>query len=67
MIRYKMPILEEIKKAGYSTARLRNEKLLGENAIQSLRHDEMVGIATLNKICRILDRQPGELIEYVDE
>lgn len=67
MIRYKMPILEEIKRAGYSTARLRNEKLLGENAIQSLRHDEMVGIATLNKICCILNRQPGELIEYVDE
>lgn len=67
MIRYKIPILEEIKKAGYSTARLRCEKLLGENAIQSLRHDEMVGISTLNKICRILNRQPGELIEYVDE
>ena len=43
---------------------MRKEKLLGENAIQSLRKNEMVGIAALDKICSMLDIQPGEIIEY---
>ena len=34
MLKYKIDVLESLKEAGYTTTRLRNEKLLGENAIQ---------------------------------
>ena len=66
MFVYKLDVLESLKEHGYNTGRLRKEKLLGENAIQSLRNGEMVGIIALEKICRLLDTQPGNIIQYID-
>lgn len=66
MFTYKIDVLESLKEAGYNTTRLRREKLLGENAIQSLRQGEMVGIIALEKICALLDMQPGNIIKYVE-
>lgn len=66
MLAYKIDVLETLKESGYNTTRLRKEKLLGENAIQSLRRGEMVGIIALEKICALLDMQPGNIIKYVE-
>lgn len=67
MLTYKIDVLEMLKESGYNTTRLRKEKLLGENAIQSLRRGEMVGIIALEKICSLLDMQPGNIIKYVEK
>ena len=67
MLTYKIDVLETLKESGYNTTRLRQEKLLGENAIQSLRRGEMVGIIALEKICSLLDMQPGNIIKYVEK
>mgnify|MGYP004504145501 FL=1 len=66
MLKYKIDVLDTLKESGYTTTKLRKEKLLGENAIQSLRHGEMVGIIALDKICTLLDMQPGNIIKHVD-
>lgn len=66
MFVYKLNVLEALKENGYNTTKLRKEKLLGENAIQSLRHGEMVGIIALEKICALLDMQPGSIIKYIE-
>ena len=62
MFRYKIDVLHALKEKGYNSTKLRKEKLLGENAIQSLRKDEMVGIIALEKLCSILEMQPGDII-----
>lgn len=67
MFIYKFNILDALKESGYTTTKLRKDKLLGENAIQSLRRGEMVGIIALEKICKLLDMQPGNIIKYVDD
>ena len=67
MFVYKIDVLDTLKESGYNTTRLRKEKLLGENAIQSLRKNEMVGIIALEKICRVLDMQQGNIIKYVED
>ena len=67
LLTYKIDVLETLKESGYNTTRLRKEKLLGENAIQSLRRGEMVGIIALEKICSLLDMQPGNIIKYVEK
>ena len=67
MFVYKIDVLDTLKESGYNTTRLRKEKLLGENAIQSLRKNEMVGIIALEKIYRVLDMQPGNIITYVED
>lgn len=66
MLAYKIDVLETLKEAGYNTSRLRKEKLLGENAIQSIRQGKMIGINSLEKICELLDMQPGNIIKHIE-
>ena len=65
MLIYKIDVLTELKKNGYNTTRLRREKILGEASIQALRDNKMIGIKALDNICMILNKQPGELIEFI--
>lgn len=67
MIVYKIDVLESLKEAGYSTTRLRKEKLLNESAIQYLRDGKPVGAKALDNICKLLDMQPGNIIKYVEK
>lgn len=64
---YKVNILTELKKAGYTTTRIRKEQLMSESTLQNFREDRMVSWATLDMLCRLLHCQPGDLIEYVFE
>ena len=41
-LRYKFDIMAELKKKGYSSTRLRTEKLLGESYMSQLRHGDLV-------------------------
>lgn len=64
-ISYKIDILDALKKSGYTTYRLRNEKIMGERVIQQLRKQEMVSWKTIETICCILNCQPGDLVEFI--
>lgn len=64
MLTYKADILKMLKAAGYNTSRIRKEKLISENALQQIRDGEMIAVKTLEKICELLDAQPGDLIKY---
>ena len=64
-IRYKVDILAELKKKGYSSTRIREEKLIGQSYLQQLRRGELVSWKTLDTICALLDCQPGDLIEFI--
>ena len=66
-IRYKIDGLEALKAAGYSSTKLRNEKLMGESYMTQLRHGKLVSWATIETICRLLDCQPGDILEYVEK
>lgn len=66
-VQYKKDVLEALKAAGYSTYRLRREKLIGERAIQQIRSGELVSWAVIGKLCELLECQPGDLVEYVPE
>ena len=67
MLMYKIDVLKTLKECGYNTTKLRKEKLLGENSIQYLRENKMVGAKALDSICKMLDMQPGNIIKYVDK
>lgn len=67
MIEYKINVLGALKEAGYNTTRLRNEKLLGESVIQSLREQKPVSMKVLDTICRLLDMQSGNIIKYTEK
>ncbi len=67
MIVYKINVLQELKQKGYSTYSLRKNKIMGEAQIQKIRQGELASKETLNTICRLLQIQPGDLLEYVEE
>lgn len=67
MLKYKMDILEELKKKDYTTYRLRKDKLMGEAQVQKIRQGEIASKETLNTICRLLECQPGDILEYVPD
>lgn len=62
---YKLDILSALKAAGYNTNRIRKEKIMGEATLQKIRAGEMVSHANLETLCRLLECQPGDLMEYV--
>ena len=64
-IQYKADVLALLKAAGYPSTRIRAEKLLGQSHVQQLRKGELISWAALNTVCRLLDCQPGDLLEYV--
>ena len=66
-IRYKIDILAELKARGYTSTRIREEKLIGQCYLQQLRHGELVSWKAIDTICGLLDCQPGDLVEYVKE
>ena len=66
-IRYKVDILAELKKKGYSSTRIREEKLIGQSYLQQLRRGELVSWKTLDTLCALLECQPGDVIEFQKE
>jgi putative transcriptional regulator len=66
-IQYKIDIMAELKKRGYSSTKIREEKLIGQSYLQQIRHGELVSWKTLDTICGLLACQPGDLLEYVKE
>ena len=63
-IKYKIDVLDALKQKGYSTYRLRKEKLLGERVIQQLREQSPVSWEVLTRVCELLQCQPGDILEY---
>lgn len=63
-IKYKIDVLEALKAAGYTTYKLRQEKILGERVIQQLRAGEIVSWKTIDTICTLLNCQVGDLVEH---
>lgn len=66
-IEYKIDIISALKKAGYSTYRIRKERLLGEATLQKIRNKEMISLDNISTVCRLLKCQPGDIMEYVDD
>lgn len=63
-LRYKIDILAALKAKGYSTYRLRKDKVFGESTIQRFRSGEPLEWPVLEKLCKLLGCQPGDIIEY---
>ena len=66
-IKYKIDVIAELKAAGYNTNTIRKQKLLSEGTLQSLRQGKYISMDTVSKICKLLNCQPGDIMEYVEE
>ncbi len=67
MLTYKIDVIETLKESGYNSTRILKENVLSQSAMQKIRKGEMVGIKTLEQLCKLLDMQPGNIIKYIDD
>lgn len=67
MIVYNMDVLEALKGAGYTTYKLRKEKIMGEATLQQLREGRPISWANIDTICRLLGCQPGNILKYIKD
>ena len=56
-----------LKEKGYSSTRIRDEKLIGQSYLQQLRHDELVSWKTIDTICKLLECDVGDIVEFVED
>ena len=64
---YKVNMMDKLKESGYTSTRLRKEKLLGESYMSQLRRGDMVSWAALDTICSLLNCQLGDIIEHTQD
>lgn len=66
MIVYKN-VLELLKSAGYTSYRLRKEKLIPQKTLTAIRNNEPINTKTIDVICRLANCQPVDIMEYIPD
>lgn len=65
MIKWKISIPDALKAAGYSSYRIRQEAIFPGSVYTKLKNGETaVSLKTVDTLCRLLEKQPGDLLEY---
>ena len=66
-LQYKIDVVAALKDKGYTSYKIRQEKLLSESTIQKLREGEGVAWDNLDTLCRLLECDISDLLEYQKE
>ena len=66
-LRYKIDVLAALKEKGYNTNRIRTEGLLSQSTLQKFRNNQSVSWENLETLCKLLECQPSDIIEYVED
>ena len=64
---FKIDLLEALKNKGYTTYTLRKDNILSQSTIQKLREGKGVSWENIERLCSLLNCQPGDLLEYKKE
>ena len=67
MLKYKINVIETLKEAGYNSTKILKDGIVSQSAMQKFRNGAMVGIKTIEHLCKLLDMQPGNIIKYVED
>jgi putative transcriptional regulator len=66
-LQYKIDVLAALKEKGYNTNKIRTDGLLSQSTLQKFRNKQGVSWENLETLCKLLDCQPADLIEFVRE
>lgn len=69
MIYFKYDVLLALKNKGYTSYKLINKKILPAGTITKIRNNEAekLSLLTINKICELLECQPGDLLNWTPD
>ena len=67
MLKYKINIADALERKGFNTYKAKISKLLSQDTLKKIKHEDTnISLESINRICMILDMQPKDLIEYVE-
>ena len=66
-LRYKIDVVKALADVGSYPRKIRTERLLSESTLTKLRAGVGVSWDNIETLCRLLQCQPGDLIEYVPD
>ena len=52
---------------GLTSYKIRQENIISQGALTSLRAGKSVTMETIEKLCKALQCQPGDIVEFVDD
>lgn len=64
-MRYKFDVLAALRAAGYTSYKIRQEKIFAESTMQKFREGKPVSTDNIGTLCELLECQPGDILEYV--
>lgn len=68
MLRYKINVADALERQGFNTYKAKTTKLLSQDTLKKIKkEDTSISLESVNRICMILDMQPKDLIEYVQD
>lgn len=56
-----------MKDKGLTTYKIRKNKIVSEGTLQSLREGKSVTTEAIANLCKVLDCQPGDIMEYIPD
>lgn len=65
-MKYKIDVIAALKKAGYSSYSLIKDNHFSASTIQKFRKGQGVSWDNIEKLCKLLHCQPGDILEYED-
>ena len=67
MLKYKINIEDALKRKGFNTYTAKTTKILSQDTLKKIKNEDTnISLESLNRICIILDMQPKDLIEYIE-
>ena len=66
MIRYEK-LFSMMKAKELTTYRIRKDNIISQSALTALNQGRNVTLDTIDKLCRVMNCQPGDLLEYVPD
>ena len=67
MLQYKLDIVQKLSEKGYNPRKIRNDHILAESTMTKLRRKQAISWENIDTICRLLQCQPGDLLEWIDD
>lgn len=64
MIYYKIDVMQELKNKNITPKYIRENNLISEATLQNIRNKKPVTFLTLNVLCDLLKKQPGQIIGF---
>lgn len=60
-------LLELMKQKGITSYTIRQNNIIGQATLQKIKNGGDIDTRTIAKLCKLLDCQPGDILEYVPD